>query len=380
MPPDDRSLNILAIEPYYGGSHRAFIDGWAAAGRHRFTLITLPARKWKWRMRGAAIWAVDQLATLPESARFDLIFVSDMLSVADLVALLPQRFARLPIICYFHENQLTYPLSPNDRRDYQYGLTNITSCLAADEVWFNSEYHRQSFVEAAGQLLKQMPDCVPVAVPQRIRDRSRIMHPGVDLTGLKPNTPQRVNDPPILLWNHRWEFDKNPDAFFAALEVLAERKISFCLMVLGEAFRASPPVFEQARNRFADQVLEFGFLESRADYLTALNSADFVVSTAIHEFFGLSTVEAVAGGCRPVLPRRLSYPELIPDEMHDAVFYDSDESLADKLARLIADPTPDSIRPNLADHVRRFAWTIRAPEFDAAAVRTAAKAASSRPL
>ncbi len=39
-----------------------------------------------------------------------------------------------------------------------------------------------------------------------------------------------------------------------------------------------------------------------------------VVSTAWHEFFGISVIEAVRAGCRALLPRRLSYPELFPKE------------------------------------------------------------------
>ena len=46
-------------------------------------------------------------------------------------------------------------------------------------------------------------------------------------------------------------------------------------------------------------------------YLKILSEADIIVSTAIHEFFGISVVEAIAAGAYPLLPKRLAYPEVL---------------------------------------------------------------------
>ncbi|MHC4927823.1 MAG: tRNA-queuosine alpha-mannosyltransferase domain-containing protein, partial [Planctomycetota bacterium] len=43
--------SILVLESYYGGSHKAFLDGWLGRSEHDFTLLSLPPNKWKWRMR-----------------------------------------------------------------------------------------------------------------------------------------------------------------------------------------------------------------------------------------------------------------------------------------------------------------------------------------
>ncbi|GAH62988.1 unnamed protein product, partial [marine sediment metagenome] len=43
-------MRILALEPYYGGSHEAFLTGWTRRSRHDWTLLTLHANHWKWRM------------------------------------------------------------------------------------------------------------------------------------------------------------------------------------------------------------------------------------------------------------------------------------------------------------------------------------------
>ena len=47
-------------------------------------------------------------------------------------------------------------------------------------------------------------------------------------------------------------------------------------------------VFAEARDRLSDHVVNYGYLESRGDYLQALADADVVVSTALHEFFGVA--------------------------------------------------------------------------------------------
>ena len=53
--------------------------------------------------------------------------------------------------------------------------------------------------------------------------------------------------------------------------------------------------------------------------------------------FGIAVVEAVRRGCAPLLPRRLSYPELIPGRYHGDFLYGSQEELVEKLVRLLVE-------------------------------------------
>ncbi|MCA9268591.1 MAG: DUF3524 domain-containing protein, partial [Planctomycetales bacterium] len=151
-------MRILALEPFYDGSHRAFLDGWIRHSRHQWTVAGLPGHSWKWRMRHSAATFARQLASSPpEGAAFDATFASDMLNLAEFRGLAPREISRLPAVVYFHENQLTYPVRVERERDFHFAYTNFTSCLAADEVWFNSQFHLTDFTAALRDLLRRMP-------------------------------------------------------------------------------------------------------------------------------------------------------------------------------------------------------------------------------
>ena len=363
-------MRILAVEPYYGGSHKAFLDGLVRTSRHEFELFTLPARKWKWRMRASAI----NLAQFLRANRgpFDLIFASDFLSMADFAGLCPPWAAPLPRIAYFHENQFTYPEQLESNRDYQYLFTNITTCLAAHKVFFNSAYHRSSFIRETGLFLRRMPDFVPEGVPQQIEEKSGVLHVGCDLDDCDALPPAAKTGPLVILWNHRWEHDKDPDTFFEVLFELDARGADFRLIVLGEKYRTWPAIFGAARERLAARIIHFGYAPDRRAYLELLGRADVAVSTARQEFFGVAVVEAIACGCFPLLPDRLSYPELLPPKLHGRHLYANRADLKHRLERLIAEP--GRVREvNLRREMERFSWKILAPQFDAAFEQAASR-------
>ena len=80
---------ILLLEPYYGGSHRYFLEGLQRHVPARYELLTLPARKWKMRMQLSAPWFVEQLKKLvPAERSFDAVLCSSYVDVAVLRALL----------------------------------------------------------------------------------------------------------------------------------------------------------------------------------------------------------------------------------------------------------------------------------------------------
>ncbi len=372
-------MRILTLEPYYGGSHKAFLDGWSEAGRHPWSLLSLPAYKWKWRMRHAAVTFARQVEQECERGeRWDLLLCSDMLNLAEFLGLAPRHIRDLPRIIYFHENQLTYPVQCESERDYQFAITNLTSALAADAVWFNSAFHRDSFLNALGVFLSRMPDHQPFDAIERIGKKSEVRPPGV---APRPGRSARTPGPMRILWAARWEHDKNPEDFFAAVAGLQDRHIPFRLSVIGEQFREVPEVFPLARRLFADHIDRWGYQQKRADYEAALREADVFVSTARHEFFGLSAVEASLAGAYPLVPNRLAYPETFGPSheaaangfLYDGTVKDLTARLIDLAARLEREGSLLGPAESLRTRLSRFEWPNLAPVLDEAAERIAAR-------
>lgn len=357
-------MHILALEPYYGGSHRAFLDGWSGTSRHTWTKLTLPAHHWKWRMRHAPLTFAEQLNGLA-SCDFDLVFCSDMLNLAAFRGLAPADVARLPAVVYFHENQLTYPDAFRTERDFHYAFDNFQTMVAADAVWFNSAYHRDEFATQCRTFLRKFPDYSPEAQLDEALARTSIASPG--LPNLVPASRTLNFQQPHIVWAARWEHDKNPDDFFAALRQLKRAGESFRLSVVGESFRDVPPVFAAARAEFAAEIAQWGFLPSHAAYLALLQSADLFVSTAVHEFFGISAAEAILAGCLPVLPRRLAYPELV-DEYSHLLYEGPAVSLTRHLQRLIHDTDfrNAAIEEQTITQAKlaQLRWPVLAPNYD----------------
>ena len=308
-------MKILVLEPYYGGSHETFLKGIQAYVPFDFTLLTLPARKWKWRMRLAAPYFAEKITPLAEKEQFDAVFCSSFVDVATLRSLLPYPIGRLPFYTYYHENQFAYPVQKEDERDFHFGLTNLTTALSSDRVGFNTQYNLQTFLAGVEQILKICPDMKLENVIEKIQEKSSILYPGIDFSHIDNAHSQTTkSEAPVIVWNHRWEHDKNPKLFFKTLFKLDEQNIDFRLIVMGQSFKRKPAIFADAREKLQGKIIHFDFVESKEEYGRLLKMGDVVVSTAEHEFYGISVIEAVRAGCYPLLPARLSYPELFPAE------------------------------------------------------------------
>lgn len=356
-------MKFLFLEPFFGGSHREFAEGLIANSHHRIDLLTLPARFWKWRMRGAALYFVEKCR--PSLADYDGLIASGLMSLADFKAMAPA--ACPPALVYFHESQLTYPLAPGEEMDFQFGFTDITTALTADRILFNSRTHQSAFFEALPGFLKMMPDRRPKWVVDAIMRKASTLHPGCRFPAAGMPLPQQhTESPPLIIWNHRWEFDKQPGAFLEALDAALAAGCDFRLALLGERARAAPIALAGAPERLGDRVVHCGFVQSRDEYLNWLQHGAITISTAHQENFGIATVEAIRCGCLPLLPDRLAYPEVIPSEFHPQVLYRSKGDLSAKLIRRIRGLSDfHDLRIALAEAMGQYSWEKRIGLFDA---------------
>ncbi len=360
-------MNILIVEPFLTGSHKAWAEEYAGHSSHEVDILGLEGRYWKWRMHGGAVTLAKYFIEYDLAP--DLILATDMLDLTTFLALTRDRTSGTPVAIYFHENQLSYPWSKDDpdpglERDVHYGFINYTSALAAGSVLFNSAFHMTSFLSELPGLLGAFPDYNEPETVGVILNKSTILPLGVDLAALDQHRSGRDPDsPPLILWNHRWEYDKNADDFFAALFALAAEGLEFEVAVLGESFSKYPPVFDEAKQRLGRRIIHFGYVEEFAEYARWLWRADILPVTSNHDFFGASAVQAIHCGCVPLLPDRLAFPEHLPEDLRDRYLYSGRDSLIACLRRCIeGHPEPDD--PALRAFVGKYDWKKMAKIYD----------------
>tara|TARA_B100000446_G_scaffold46105_4_gene42239 strand:- start:28471 stop:29610 length:1140 start_codon:yes stop_codon:yes gene_type:complete len=323
-------VKVLLLSAYDADSHQSWRKGLATAfSDWEWTVLTLPPRYFSWRIRGNSLtWAMEQRSLLERP--YDLLIVTSMTDLSALRGFVPS-LASLPTIVYFHENQFGYPNSDKAHSSVEPQVLNLYTALCADHILFNSAYNRDTFLAGVEALLKRLPDHVPKNIRPSIEKRASVLPvPLADscygharlsererqaLWGDASSSERAALAAPIkLLWAARWEYDKGPDLLLAILDSLQAQKIDFRLCLLGQTFRQYPEAFDQIRERFQPQLVQYGYEESGERYRQWLVSADVVLSTALHEFQGLAVLEAMAAGCRPALPKRLAYPEWVSED------------------------------------------------------------------
>ncbi|MCB8959785.1 MAG: DUF3524 domain-containing protein [Ardenticatenales bacterium] len=368
------SPHLIIASPYHSGSHAAWANGYRISSQHQVAMLTLPGRFWKWRMHGGAVSLANQLRQKGWRPRH--ILATDMLDLSTFAGLLRHDLAETQLTLYMHENQLTYPLPADPakgpmrrqhgERDLHYVFINFSSQLVADRILFNSAYHRDSWFAALRTFLRSHPDRRLGHQVDALIAKSDVLPVGLNGAWLDEAAAEPEPDqPPLILWNQRWEYDKNPAAFFAALGRAKAAGLPFRLAVCGENFSRQPEVFAEELPRFRAELIHEGYADADT-YRRLLWQSDIVISTADHEFFGISILEAIRCVTYPILPARLSYPELMPPDLATAILYHDEAELDQLLQTALQQPARRrQLAQAAAAHARRYDWAAVAPRYDA---------------
>lgn len=353
-------MHILLVSPFHGrSSHADWARGLLAHSRHRFSTASLPDKAWRWRLKGGAVPLAEQAQQVQE---VDLILATSMTCLGTLFGLLRRSpMASVPTVYYMHENQLSYPIRPGGKLDDQMVFRQFHSQLMADQVWFNSQHNLKGWFRHLPKLLDRYPDFQGHHRLEELRAKSKVVPVGLHL----PSAPATLAKPqrPLLLWNQRWEWEKGIDRFCGLVEKFGP-EAPFDVVLLG----GEPPIHEPYRHRLVNflgsRLLHLGWADNES-YQHWMTRADLTVSTARHEFFGISLLEAAAHGQMLVLPDRLSYPELLPESLHSSCLYRSGKSLYRLVKGFLQDRERyEGIRLDLQRTAYSFCWDQVAPMYD----------------
>lgn len=320
--------DVWLLSAYSADSHTAWAD-WLVKNfpEIQWQRLELPGRHFRWRIRGNPLSWLDKL---PDN-KPDLIIATSMVDLATIKGLHP-RLAGVPAYYYFHENQFAYPVSEHQANSIEPQMVQLYGALAAQKVLFNSNYNRDTFLDGVDTLLQKMPDAVPDGIRQKLQNKCEIY-----AVAFEPISPALEKDKKLIVWNHRWEYDKAPDLFASAMLELAERGIDFRLALLGSRPSKTPSALALLRQKLGDRIIADDKVDINT-YRQLLGKASIVVSTSLHEFQGLSIMEAASAGARPIVPDNLCYPDQYSEQYRYPV--GNQKELVKRLDQWLANKLP----------------------------------------
>jgi len=350
-------MNIFYIDPFLSSSHGQWFKGFKKYSSHKIELDSENPEFWKNKLLFSAFNYFDK-----DLSAYKHILLSSMIDASLFKSIFPDKY----ISTYMHENQISYPENKkrnlnNSNSNKIFSRINIASLLASDKVFFNSYYHQRVFLSSSRKFLKDNNVRNIDTILNSIEKKSTVLYIGIDfknISNYKPNQrilnfKDNLKDYKILLWNHRLDFDKNPEQFFLLCRKMVQMNLKFKIIVLGEDLGTEYPESKKFKKEFKDNILHWGYEKDKNNYYSWLSISDILPVTSNQEFFGISVVEAILLGVTPLLPSRLSYPELIPIELHSEFLYSTFNSLLDKTVNF------DYSKENLKitqKYLKKFFW------------------------
>jgi hypothetical protein len=298
-------LDILALEPFYGGVRRTMLETTIRCSRHRWTLLKLPPRRIERRLSAAAHWFAEQLSR-HWIGRLDLLFTSEAMNLADLIRHLP-HLATKPSVVYFHNNQLPDPETPMGASAHE--LSNLNTAQSATELWFNSDFHKHLFAYRAAGLVEKHPELSSRNPLPDLLAKSRVMQPPIDLhPAVEISASDMARRKRSIFVDTR---DTDMELLNSGLAALTERGERFEVITVG-------PVEDFSTSFARTTISESDDLAQSA----AMMRSSVFLSTRRFAPVDHYAVRALAARCWPVVPEDGVYVEMIPTRLHECCLYD----------------------------------------------------------
>jgi len=341
-------LDILALEPFYGGIRRAMLEIIIARSRHKWTLLKLPPRRIERRLTTASVWFAEQLSR-HWIGQTDLLFTSEALNLADLHRLLPQ-LAKKPSVVYFHSNQLP---DPSATHDSPLDLINLNTATAATEIWFNSMYHVRVFLARAGALVRRHPELSGMSPIPELTGKATVVVPPVNLPEVR-----QMQEAEKIARGRRTIFVETRDAnnrlLNAVMSLLKRRGESFQLITVG-------PVEELAADLPRITLPE----ADEASHARGLLQSSIFLSTRFDAPCDHHAVRALAAGCWPLCPQMGFYREILPDSLHSPCLHDGNvDHLASRLMDVWLMERPAGYESQMAELLLKYDPATAVTAFD----------------
>ncbi len=148
-------------------------------------------------------------------------------------------------------------------------------------------------------------DFARIAMSKELQAKTRVFPWGMDAVKFLKKDLDKKWD---VVFPHRLQSDKGVEDF---ITIVGECD--------GVSFVVPVPNEDSGANKFLNSLrvfpnIDFAFGQADEQHLSTLQQSRIVLSCAKQELFGYSVQKAVLGGCLPVLPNRLCYPEQFDQE------------------------------------------------------------------
>ena len=289
--------NAIVISPYYQGTSFEDIvkNLKSATGKlDKAVYFIGPMRAMSNGLDGELL--DDNQYVLGQSA-----LLQDLISYPNLSKLLFIDFFNpgLDLIRYFHQQQNTY---------CQYGSLLHGGSFLSDDLY--SWPWLQGFERAWATLYDTIyapSSFLAKATPQWVSEKIKVFPWGMDIYNKVAN--EHIDHKSIdVIFPHRLASDKGIDDLITIITSLPDVSFAITTSQTQSVIKDSPYFSQLSEHRN----VQFICAQSSTEHLQTLQKSRLVLSCAKQENFGYAIMKAILAGCIPIAPKRLCYPEFLP--------------------------------------------------------------------